>query len=441
MTNEPFNRRERGEHPEPFDQSLVKRENAYTGRYLVLLDPQEAERGMEALHSRAGISTAEQVHGAEAESISGILEEPRASVLFADLGVAVVDVAPDQREALVTTAQEHPAITAAEPERIVYISTITDRVREMTGYYPTYRSDEDVLQRHTTAALAASLGPAWDESGHTWGLQAVRANQTRLTGEGVKVAVLDTGVDAQHPDLSARIAGTASFVPGQSVQDGNGHGTHCIGTATGPTDPGQPPRYGVAPGAEILAGKVLSNQGSGSDGQILAGIAWAMSQGAKVISMSLGAPVSPGQLFSPVFENLAQRVVTAGTLIVAAAGNDMQRGPVNHPANCPSILAVAAVGKALDVAPFSCREQNLAGSEINISAPGVNVRSAWPMPQAYNTISGTSMATPHVAGIVALLAQENPDATASDLKKRLVSGAYKLAQPAQDVGAGLGQAP
>ncbi|WP_208884859.1 S8 family serine peptidase [Streptomyces sp. PBH53] len=439
MTSESFGWRERGEQFELCDQSVLKRENAYTGKYLVLLDPQEGKRGMEALRSRAGVPGAEQVRGAEAESAVRILEEPDVSAVFPDLGVAVVGVAPDQREALVTAAQEESSIIAAEPERLVYISTITDQSREVTGYYPTYRSDEDVLERHTTAAMAAALGPAWDESDHTWGLQAVRANHCRLTGQGVMVAVLDTGVDTNHPDLAARIAGTASFVPGQSVQDGNGHGTHCIGTAAGPADPQQRPRYGVAPEARILAGKVLSNQGSGSDGQILAGISWALSQGARVISMSLGAPVSPGQLFSPVFETVAQRVVAAGTLIVAAAGNDS--GPVNHPANCPSILAVAALGKALHVAPFSCRGQSLAGAEINIAAPGVEVRSAWPMPQVYKTISGTSMATPHVAGIVALLAQMEPGATAPELKKRLISGAYRLPQPPENVGAGLGQTP
>ncbi|MEV5350567.1 S8 family serine peptidase [Streptomyces achromogenes] len=439
MTNESFDRRAGDGQFGLYDQSVLKRENAYTGKYLVLLDCQEEERGMQALRSQAGIATAESVRGAEAENAVRVFDAPDMNALFPELGVAVIDVAPDQREALMTAAQEEPSVIAAEPERLVYISTITDRSREVKGYYPTYRSDEDVLERHTTAAMAVSLGPAWDETAHTWGLQAVRANHTHLTGQGVRVAVLDTGVDTEHPDLSARIAGTASFVPGQSVQDGNGHGTHCCGTAAGPAEPQHQPRYGIAPGAEILAGKVLSNQGSGSDGQILAGIAWALSQGAKVISMSLGAPVSPGQLFSPVFESLAKRVVTAGTLIVAAAGND--GGPVNHPANCPSVLAVAAVGRALDVAPFSCRGQGLLGAEVNIAAPGVEVRSAWPMPQLYNTISGTSMATPHIAGIVALLGEAAPDATAAELKKRLLSGAYRLAQAPASVGAGLGQAP
>ncbi|GGR84360.1 MULTISPECIES: S8 family serine peptidase [Streptomyces] len=439
MTNESFDRRAGDGQFVLYDQSVLKRENAYTGKYLVLLDCQEEERGMQVLRSQAGIANAEPVRGAEAENAVRVLEAPDVNALFPELGVAVVDVAPDQREALVTAAQEEPSVIAAEPERLLYISTITDRTREVKGYYPTYRSDEDVMERHTTAAMAVSLGPAWDETDHTWGLQAVRANHSQLTGQGVRVAVLDTGVDTEHPDLSARIAGTASFVPGQSAQDGNGHGTHCIGTAAGPAQPQHGPRYGVAPEAQILAGKVLSNQGSGSDGQILAGIAWALSQGAKVISMSLGAPVSPGQLFSPVFESLAKRVVTAGTLIVAAAGND--GGPVNHPANCPSVLAVAALGKALDVAPFSCRGQGLIGAEVNIAAPGVEVRSAWPMPQVYNTISGTSMATPHIAGIVALLAQGVPDATAAELKKRLLSGAYRLAQLPASVGAGLGQTP
>ncbi|MFD0396118.1 hypothetical protein ACFQ3Z_44375 [Streptomyces nogalater] len=178
MTNESFDRRGGDGQFGLYDQSVLKRENAYTGKYLVLLDCQEEERGMAALRSQAGIASAEPVRGAEVENAVRVFEAPDVNALFPELGVAVVDVAPDQREALVTAAQEEPAVIAAEPERLVYISTITDRTREVKGYYPTYRSDEDVLERHTTAAMAASLGPAWDETEHTWGLQAVRANHS-----------------------------------------------------------------------------------------------------------------------------------------------------------------------------------------------------------------------------------------------------------------------
>src|SRR4029453_4664466 len=123
-------------------------------------------------------------------------------------------------------------------------------------------------------------------------------------------------------------------------------------------------------------------------------------------SMSLGAPVRVGQTFSQVFEQAAVRALAAGTLIIAAAGNespppqDIQ--PVGHPANCPSIMAVAAIDKNFQIAWFSCGGLNPQGGQVDIAGPGVDVRSSWPRPTLYRTINGTSMATPHVAGIAAL---------------------------------------
>jgi subtilisin family serine protease len=116
----------------------------------------------------------------------------------------------------------------------------------------------------------------------------------------VKVAVLDTGLDLGHPDFAGRQITAQSFVQGEQVQDGHGHGTHCIGTACGPRTPGRLPRYGIAYQAQIFAGKVLSNAGSGGDGGILAGIDWAIRNGCAVVSMSLGSPVEPLELVTPV---------------------------------------------------------------------------------------------------------------------------------------------
>ncbi|WP_247617608.1 S8 family serine peptidase [Streptomyces sp. MK37H] len=108
------------------------------------------------------------------------------------------------------------------------------RPAAQTGFFPTYRSDEDEVDRHSRAELASSPGPAWNEQNATWGQQAIRANLSHLTGRGMKVAVLDTGVATGHPDLAGCLELTASFVPGASVEDGHGHGhghgTHCIGT-------------------------------------------------------------------------------------------------------------------------------------------------------------------------------------------------------------------
>ena len=444
MANGPMNRRAFGEQPNRPNGSPMGRGTEYTGRYVVLLDPANPESGLNALRSSADIAPVERVRGTEAGNIPELLERPDVSVMFEELAAAVVEVRPDQRHALVTTAEAESSIIAAEPERMVYASPITTPQQAPTEFYPAFRSDEDVVARHTRAEMAAAQGPAWDEQMYTWGLQAIRVNLSSLTGRGVKVAVLDTGVDTDHPDFSGRIDATASFVPGETVEDGHGHGTHCIGTAAGPANPQQGPRYGVACEARILAGKVLSNAGSGTDGQILAGMAWAVARGARVISMSLGAPVMPGELFPQTYEMLAQRALERGTVIVAAAGNDSQRPPniepVGRPANCPSILAVAALDRAITPTFFSNGGINGQGGEINIAAPGWQVRSAAPG-GGYQAMSGTSMATPHVAGVVALLAQANPNATAAELMAALKSGAFPMMQPVRDVGAGLLQAP
>ncbi|MGW0820063.1 S8 family peptidase [Streptomyces sp. NPDC002845] len=444
MANGPMDRRAFGEQPDRPTGPLTGQSSEYTGRYVVLLDPSDQESGLNALRSNAGIASVERVRGTETANISELLERSDVSVLFEDLAAAVVEVRPEQRHALVTTAETENSIIAAEPERMVYAMPITAPHQAPTEFFPAFRSDEEVVSRHTEAEMALAQGPAWEEKNWTWGLQAIKANLAHQTGRGVKVAVLDTGVDPNHPDLAGRIAATASFVPNETVEDGNGHGTHCIGTAAGPANPKQGPRYGVAPEAQILAAKVLSNAGSGTDGQILAGMAWAVSQGAKVISMSLGARVRPGELFPQTYEHLALRALKLGTVIVAAAGNDSLRPgaivPVSRPANCPSILAVAALDKALSPSYFSNGGINGQGGEINIAAPGRDVRSATPG-GGYQVLSGTSMATPHAAGVVALLAQANPSASGVQLAAMLKGSAFPLVQPAGDVGSGLLQAP
>jgi len=386
---------------------------AGTGRYLVLLANDSAVDGARAMTRVAGLHTAStaDLGGAGAANMLGQAD----GLLLHELGVAVVTADPDQARALTRESGQPGPISLVEAERTVYAIAAPAREPETV-----------------------------DETTFTWGLQVVGVPDTPATGAGIRVAVLDTGMDTAHPDFAGRNVVTSSFVPGEDVADGHGHGTHCIGTSCGPRTPGDGPGYGVASAADIYAGKVLGNGGSGSDGGILAGISWAISNGCSVVSMSLGAAAEAGAPHSPIYEEVAQRAMARGTLIVAAAGNESRRSagfvaPVGHPANCPSIMAVGALDSAGAIADFSCGTLDPNG-EVDIAGPGVNVHSAWPMPQRYRTISGTSMATPHVAGVAALLA-EHTGARAWELWARLTQSAKRLPLPSTDVGAGLVFAP
>ena len=272
---------------------------------------------------------------------------------------------------------------------------------------------------------------------------ATGAASSRHTGAGIAVAILDTGFDLGHADFVGRPIISQSFVDGAEVQDGNGHGTHCVGTSCGPADPPDDSRrYGVAGEASIFVGKVLNDAGSGTDGEILAGIDWALANDVRVISMSLGANVDE---VSQAYETVGQRALAAGTLIVAAAGNNANRaagnvGFVGMPANSPSFMAVAAVDSDLRIANFSARSSSVTGGEVDIAGPGVAVYSSWPMPTRYNSISGTSMATPTSPASPRSCARPRAPGAAR-LWTGLVQGAPLLDLPAADVGSGFAQAP
>jgi subtilisin family serine protease len=439
-----------------------------TGRYLVLMNERAVDKAMDVLAQAAGLSVARAAEFGAGPMVADTLAESEALV-FEHLGVAVVAAPPDQLQSLSAAAAGEPSILVIEPEQVMYaiqerpgvpgmpttppgavFSQGVTQANRPVEYYVGYRDAvnhlvEQMLGGGTTAAAEAGIAAVFDESQLTWGLQATNVAQSQFTGAGVRVAVLDTGLDLSHPDFLGRAITSRSFVAGEEVQDGHGHGTHCIGTACGPKQPGQLPRYGVAYEAEIFAGKVLNNQGRGTDGSILAGINWAVDNGCRVVSMSLGAPVAPNQSFSRIYETAARRALAAGTLIVAAAGNESQRpgtiAPVGRPANAPSIIAVAAIDRNFQIAWFSCGGINPQGGQVDIAGPGVSVRSSWPRPTLYRTINGTSMATPHVAGIAALHAQANPDVQGGALGWLLLQSARRLVLPARDVGAGLVQAP
>jgi subtilisin family serine protease len=439
-----------------------------TGRYLVLFERGATAKAPDTLNRLAGLSVASSADFAGGIAASGDMGGADA-VMFQDLGICVTAAPPEQTRLLGVAAAE-TGILAVEPERIVYVSGsepggapglpgipgfpgLPDLGHSAGSVLPLdylrgYRDAVNALyEKLSTGAEVADAGmtPSLaSEVEITWGLQATRVPASQFTGKGIRVAVLDTGMDVGHPDFVGRVIKTASFITGEPVQDGHGHGTHCIGTSCGPKRPQTMPRYGVACEAEIYAGKVLSNSGSGGDSGILAGIQWAIDNKCVVVSMSLGGPVQPGQSFSQVFEHAARRALLAGTLIIAAAGNDSRRPqtirPVSHPANCPSIMAVAAVDRNFGTASFSNGGLNPQGGQVDIAGPGVSIRSSWPRPTLYRSIDGTSMATPHVAGIAALYAESDASFRGRVLMSMLTQYARRLSASARDVGAGLVQA-
>lgn len=244
------------------------------------------------------------------------------------------------------------------------------------------------LPPYQVDATVGALGERVDWSLAAYGI----AEQWRSSrGQGVRVAVLDTGIDAGHPDLAGAVDEARSFAPGRGgAVDRSGHGTHVAGIiAARQNGLGL---VGVAPECRLLAAKVLSDAGSGSDQAVAAGIDWAVQRGADVLSMSFGSREPSRRI-----EAAIARAVAAGRFVICAAGNEGRRDSVSFPARLDSTVAVGAVDQHGRVAPFSSR-----GEQVDLCAPGADVLSTWPG-GGYARLSGTSMAAPFVSGVVALL--------------------------------------
>ncbi|MEU3661425.1 S8 family serine peptidase [Streptomyces sp. NPDC032940] len=247
-------------------------------------------------------------------------------------------------------------------------------------------------------------------------------------GKGSKVAVLDTGADAEHPDLAGRVTALKNFTDSDSTDDRQGHGTHVLSTVGGSGAASGGKKKGVAPGAELLMGKVLNDSGSGAESWIIAGMEWAVGQKADVVSMSLGSQ-QPTDCTDPMSVAAQRLAETSDALFVVAAGNS---GPslntVSSPGCAPGVLTVGAVDRDDSTAWFSSRGPAPFTHTLKpeITAPGVDISAASAGGRgvyAYRSMSGTSMATPHVAGAAAVLKQRHPDWSARQLKAALVSSA------------------
>ncbi|WP_406260253.1 S8 family serine peptidase [Actinacidiphila glaucinigra] len=283
--------------------------------------------------------------------------------------------------------------------------------------------------------LDHKVRPTLDRS--TAQINAPAAWAAGFHGEGVKVAVLDTGADQTHPDLAGRVSEAKDFSDSGSTLDRFGHGTHVAATAGGSGAASGGLRKGVAPSADLLIGKVLGDNGSGSESQVIAGMEWAAAEGARVVNMSLGADMQTDGT-DPMSQAVNEISRSSGALFVVAAGNTGELGEmtVGSPGAADAALTVGAVDRDDSLASFSSRGPRVGdkAAKPDITAPGVGIVAAraagttmgTPVDDDYVSASGTSMATPHVAGAAALLAGQHPDWTGEQLKDALVSTSHTV---------------
>ncbi|MBP9127417.1 MAG: S8 family serine peptidase [Elusimicrobia bacterium] len=314
-----------------------------------------------------------------------------------------------------------------------------------------YRGLPDVEQADFNRIYSVQWTPNDPSYGQLWGLTKVDASAAwdLSTGTGVVVAVVDTGVDFFHPDLSANMWVNGDEVPGNGVDDDQngfvddvrgwdcvaednspsdvyGHGSHVAGTiaAVGHNAVGV---VGLSFNARVMPVKGLNDYGSGTSADLAQALIYAADNGAQVINNSWG-----GQGTDPLIESAVAYAVSAGAVVVAAAGNSNVDAQTFYPARLPGVLAVSAFDAADQKASFS----NF-GTRIDVAAPGVSILSTYK--GGYSSLNGTSMAAPHVSGLAALILAQHPDYTASQVRQVIRQSADDVGPPGPDIDSGVGR--
>lgn len=250
------------------------------------------------------------------------------------------------------------------------------------------------------------------------------------TGEGVTVAVLDSGIDPTHPDLDQSIVGSRDFTGSGDVTDHSGHGTHVASIVTGSGEASAGVNQGVAPGADLLVGRVLDGDND-EESTVIEAMEWAAAQGADIVNMSLGFGATDGT--DPLATAVNELSAQYDTLFVAAAGNRRTNGSIDSPGSADAALTVGSVDDDDVLAPLSSKGPRFGDSAIkpDVTAPGVGIVAARAtgtsmgevVDERYTAVGGTSMASPHVAGAAAVLKSAHPEWGADELKARLMGSA------------------
>lgn len=396
--------------------------------------------GFQAFHGDGG------VHVIPADAVP-LLRAGKLDLGLFDVGALVKQ--PSQSEVrMIVTYKDGPADVAiagvAEARRLPAIdgAAVTVAAEDAQEFWNTLSGPSELANGVEKIWLDGVLEPVLEQSVPQIG--APDAWRAGLTGTGVKVAVLDTGIDATHPDLAPRIVAAQNFTD-EDPADVVGHGTHVASTIAGTAAASDGQYKGVAPDVQLLDGKVCQVDACFTSATI-AGMQWATEQDARVVNLSIGGPDTPS--VDPLKRAINTLTEQTGTLFVVAAGNTgPSRQTVESPGSAEAALTVGAVDKQDALADFSSRGPRLGddGLKPDLTAPGVDIVAArskdgqigTPVGDAYVSLSGTSMATPHAAGAAAILAQQHPDWTGPRLKAALMGSADPAGElTAYDQGAG-----
>jgi len=341
-------------------------------------------------------------------------EGPQPAPLVQAEGTAV----PGQYVVFLDESAPRSAVRASVRSTQAAGGEVEARFGNLRGYAADLSAAElDAVRTDPSVAFVAEdsvVTASATQSGATFGIDRIDQRSLPLsrtytysaTGAGVRAYVIDTGINSSHSEFSGRLgAGYTAINDGRGTNDCNGHGTHVAGTVGGTT-------YGVAKQVTLIPVRVLDCEGSGTSSGVIAGMNWVAGQGGgAVANMSLGGPADSST------DAAVQRMTSAGITTVVAAGNENQNACNVSPARASSAITVGATTSSDARASFSNY-----GSCVDIFAPGQGITSAWiGGSSATNTISGTSMASPHVAGVAAQYLQRNPGASPATVTNALVA--------------------